>query len=408
MAGKFGQKQAEQREGELNAGRWWKPKEGWNDIRIMPPPDGKSDISASNWFHFGEVNGQRTGWVCPRRDVFGPKKDAPDEYCDYADQMRQHRSTLIKDSKEWKETDKAVRDYGAQYRTFFAIVDMKQPSLGPRPWAVSGKRMPKKIYGCCYDDQGEWRDITDADSGRDVLIQRVGTGFNDTEYPTVRAAEQATRLADPVWLENYPDVYDLARGGMPEAPTADDETHVEVEDEQAADPQPPKRPATAAAPGRPAALVKPTFGKKPGAPAAASPAPPARPVAPARPGAPVAPPAVSTARPGRPAVPTAAAPARSAPGRPAAPQAARPAAAPPTYAGKGAKPAPAAETNGDIPEMPDFTPPGCFGLAAEHDPNDPICQGCPVEAWCVVNLDQPQGHESFKSFDECLALVASA
>jgi len=189
---------AAQQEGEelASAGgnNFFKFEVGKNVIRFLPPPVGKKSPFRVVWQHSWNVNGQFRSVTCPRYEA---KQPCP--VCAKADQL--------KGSANPADQERA-RDYFAKRRIFANVIDRQHPEEGPKV-AAFGKTIHEALVALRTDpDAGG--DFTHPETGFDIVIERKGTGKNDTEYK-VLAARKATPLGDVNWIDQQANLDQFAK-----------------------------------------------------------------------------------------------------------------------------------------------------------------------------------------------------
>ena len=168
--------------GEMGGGKvsWWKAKEGRNVVRILPPKDdGKYYFGTRQHFVPGDA-GKNLPIVCLRDD---PKRQDAKvcPLCQYVAELRESGDK------------KLVDDLVGKSRYYMNIIDKNAEKEGNQVLGC-GPRMHLDILGV-FSDPDVNMDITDPESGVDVIVQRVGTGKRGTRY-TVHARIQS--LNSPV------------------------------------------------------------------------------------------------------------------------------------------------------------------------------------------------------------------
>jgi len=144
---------------------WFKPEEGWNRIRLLPPK--KGDMFAKEYFAHRGLNKK---YPVPCLEDIGKKCVA----CDFS------RTSFKSGKAEDVEVGKRFRKL-PQY--LYAIVDLKGD-----PNKAQVMRSGPMIYNeiLTYFGDDDYGDLTDPAKGFDVKIHRVGTGL-DTEYKVIPA-----------------------------------------------------------------------------------------------------------------------------------------------------------------------------------------------------------------------------
>lgn len=179
--------------------KFFKFKVGKNLLRILPPPVGKKSPFRVVWQHSWNVNGEFRSVTCPRYEA---KEPCP--ACTKADQLR--GSTNPADQER-------AKDFFARRRIFANAIDREHPEEGPQVVAF-GKTVHEALVALRTDpDAGG--DYTHPESGFDIVIERKGTGKNDTEYK-VLAARKSTPLGDLTWIDQQANLEQFAKVMTPD------------------------------------------------------------------------------------------------------------------------------------------------------------------------------------------------
>jgi len=185
-----------------------------NVFRILPPHPNMDFWCVQNKIHFSLGPKQDTASPC--LEPFG--EDCP--ICAMAESLRANARTM--DESEGKQARDLAYNIRAQDRYHMNVVDMAAPERGVQKFSCSLKVM--ELIGTCFrDDDNKYRDITDPDTGRDIIIA-VSTKMN-TDYPqydSCKAKDTSTPLPDRNWLkqlhdlsqENYKPTLDQVIGAM--------------------------------------------------------------------------------------------------------------------------------------------------------------------------------------------------
>ena len=179
---------------ELNnkgsGGRFWKPQDGKQDIRIVPTAD--ADPFKEFYFHY---NIGQQGFLCPEKN-YGDKCPA----CDFA-------RKLYREGDD--ESIAQARDMTARQRYFSPVLVRGEESLGVKIWSYSKTVYQELLNLVLNPDYG---DITDVDSGFDLTLEygkAAGARFPSTNITPRRqtsrlcadkTAEECTEI-----LESVPD-----------------------------------------------------------------------------------------------------------------------------------------------------------------------------------------------------------
>jgi hypothetical protein len=219
----FFNKRNEESQSRKTGGNWaesWKPtasKAGTaparNVFRFMPPHENMPDDGfVETKLHFLPEKGPDGKPVIGKSGQPVPigigclafyGEDCP--ACNHVDRL--FKQAKAEDTPE--AIDKAKKyasSLAAKLRFLINIVDMDHPEKGVQRYGF-GPDVEKAIRACWYDDEGEFRNISHPNTGRDIIMlvtKKQGTDFN--EYVTVKAREKETKLVDMAWLEQITDL----------------------------------------------------------------------------------------------------------------------------------------------------------------------------------------------------------
>lgn len=148
---------------QIGSGAYFKPKEGKNTIRILPPWSDSGLWYKEAALHYGmtDETGKERAYPCLK--MFG--EDCP--VCNKRDEFMEG------DGEDKKIADK-IR---ARVKFYANVLDRATGSV--KIWGFSQKTLGVLLSYCSDPDYG---DITNPDEGFDVVIERTGTGKLDTRY----------------------------------------------------------------------------------------------------------------------------------------------------------------------------------------------------------------------------------
>jgi len=200
---------------------YWKPAVGKagspvrNIIRIMPMHKDMEDVFTLSLMHFRLGPKEDKFARCTGRAIEENETLKVIENDDCPPCIRQKE--LFSDAK--KETDPQVaekiktraKDIGVKFQFVSQIVDMMKPEAGVQLYSF-GPDVNRDLRACFYDDDGEFRDISDITEGRDVIMlvdKKAGSDYN--QY-NIKPKENPSPLKDPKWVDNVIDL-DKEKGG---------------------------------------------------------------------------------------------------------------------------------------------------------------------------------------------------
>ncbi len=199
----------EQTELDKGGGDFFKFEVGKNIMRFLPPPEGCSSPFMIVWQHFVQLPGmsKAASFNCPLKMLGKP--------CPVCQKVSALRATGNPADYD------LAGDYLPKCRVYASAMVRGHEEHGPRVCAF-GKTIHEELLSIREDG-----DFTDPLEGFDIVITRVGTGKNDTEY-SVKASRDNSMLAvteegEPdieamnTWIGTQPDVRGFGR-----VPTMDD------------------------------------------------------------------------------------------------------------------------------------------------------------------------------------------
>jgi hypothetical protein len=166
---------------ELGSGSFFKPKEGKNVIRILPPWS-----KAGTWYKEATLHyvsaGEEKIKAYPCLKMYG--KECP--VCNKSEEL----------ASGGDEDQKIAERLRPRTKYYANIIDRKSGKA--MLWGFSGKTLG--ILLGYQDDADYGKDISDPEEGFDVVIERQGTGRTDTRYQ-IRCKPKATAIEVDDWQE---------------------------------------------------------------------------------------------------------------------------------------------------------------------------------------------------------------
>ncbi len=198
--------QAELDESEQGGANFFKVKAGKNYMRILPPPAGQRSpfrVTYQHYLNMPGAQGKTQSVICARLEA----KQAC-LVCQKVDELRASQAKADQD---------AASDLFARRRVFCNVIDRNDEEHGPKIYAF-GKTVHEQLLALRTDSKGGGNYVDPID-GFDIIIERKGTGKNDTEY-TVRGDRNSSPLgpADDVmqeWIDTQHNLNLLAK--LPES-----------------------------------------------------------------------------------------------------------------------------------------------------------------------------------------------
>ena len=157
---------------------FWKPEPGTQVVRVVPYKHNKDNPFIELFFHYNLGNNKT--YLSPAS--FG----RPDPVAEFADKLK---STVNKD--EWIQGKRLE----PKMRTFVPVVVRGRESEGVKFWGF-GKTVYQELLSVIADP--DYGDITDATTGRDIMIERQTPAEAGNQYgkTTVRVKPNQTPITE--------------------------------------------------------------------------------------------------------------------------------------------------------------------------------------------------------------------
>jgi hypothetical protein len=180
---------------EMSSGEFLKLEAGKNVVRFLPPLPGR-EAYVKTFQHFIRTPGSTAPVVfnCPLKMAKEP--------CPACAQSQK----LMGGGKADRER---AFELAPKLRVFASVIDRKNPDDGPRILAF-GKMVFEGLGGILADGEDGMDFSEPGPEGRDIIIEREGTGKTDTRYK-VRLSVKESPLGDMSWIESQPDLTRYAR-----------------------------------------------------------------------------------------------------------------------------------------------------------------------------------------------------
>ena len=165
----------------------WKPKDGENSIRVMPPwSDDVDTFFVQGGAHFN-VGPQGKVFSCPRQADSSAECWLCDlvERLDAGDEADRQEAADLRVRKSWMVN----------------VVDLKDPGAGVRVWKAGVKAFKQLLE---YIEDPDYGDITDPDAGYNIKVTKSGKNLN-TDY-LVRCAKNPSAFDFPEMLDELNDL----------------------------------------------------------------------------------------------------------------------------------------------------------------------------------------------------------
>ena len=155
----------------------WKPAPGKHTIRLVPYKFNKENPFIELFFHYNINN---KSYLSP--SSFG----RPDPIVEFAEKLKR-----TGDTDDWK----AGKKMEPKLRTFVPVIVRGKESEGVKFWGF-GKTVYQDILGYIADP--DYGDITDPNTGRDIVLEVMSAEESNASYPTttIRVKPATTKLAD--------------------------------------------------------------------------------------------------------------------------------------------------------------------------------------------------------------------
>ena len=181
-----------------DGGEWLKLKAGKNRVRLLPSRTEDGSFFYSSVLHFGFNDGtERRAYPCMRS--LGESK------CPVCQVIAVHQDDTNPDVKN------AVRALSPKKRFIMNAIDRSEDGGGVKLLGI-GPMIMKDILAIFRDP--DFEDITDPDEGRDITIDKEGSGMS-TEYAARPGAKQSS-VGMKDWHKH---LFDLKENAYREIPT---------------------------------------------------------------------------------------------------------------------------------------------------------------------------------------------
>jgi hypothetical protein len=161
----------------------FKPHEGKNDLRILPPTwEGADHYGLDIHVHYG-IGADNSAYLCLQK-----MKGKPCPVCD------ERKKAVAEGDTEYAD------ELRASHRVAQFVVDRSRERDGAFAWVV-GKRMDQDILRLCVDPKtGETLEIDHPEKGYDLAFQRDGQGMK-TRYTGMQISRRSSPLDNDKALE---------------------------------------------------------------------------------------------------------------------------------------------------------------------------------------------------------------
>lgn len=190
--GEYDEDTAAQEKEELDASggaEFMKLKVGRNIIRVLPPPVGQRKPYRTVHQHFIEIGPVSQSVICARLEA---KK--PCAVCQKVDELRKSQAKIDQDM---------ASSLFARRRVFANVIDRAEPEKGPKVLAF-GKTIHEQLVAL-RSDEISGADYVHPLKGYDVVIERTGTGKNDTKYKVTLARKESALGATEALMQEWID-----------------------------------------------------------------------------------------------------------------------------------------------------------------------------------------------------------
>ena len=177
----------------------WKPKEGKTVIRIVPWKDNPSNPFIELYFHY---LGNKT-YLSPLS--YGNR----DPIAEFADSVRNDSQREPDAKARYAE----ARPFMPKLRTYIPIIVRGEEDKGVRFYSF-GKTVYQELLS--YISDPDYGDITDAKTGRDIVVEYIPKEKSDTNFAktSVKVKPSQTPLSSDasqanLWMTTQPDIKEL-------------------------------------------------------------------------------------------------------------------------------------------------------------------------------------------------------
>lgn len=169
----------------------WKPNDGDNRIRILPPTWKKADhFGLDIYVHYG-VGADRQSYLC-----LSKMKGEADPIAE----AREEAKRELNDNEGDKALEKLVKDLDAKRRVLVYLIDRDHEKEGVQAWAMPWTVDRDIVQVMTDKSTGEVLPIDDPEEGYDVEFTKKGAK-DRTEYTGVAIARRSSPLGKAAWLD---------------------------------------------------------------------------------------------------------------------------------------------------------------------------------------------------------------
>jgi len=204
--------------------KFWRPKDGENRVRVLPPWTDTGVHAGTFWrevWQHWKVSEEESGpLLCPKKTPGADNTDCP--ICDYVDSLRAKKNDV--------NAQEAAKDLRAKVAYLMSIIDLADPVYTAKdtadwkkdrpdtdcPFVVGGPKVQvyaatSTIYeGIASMVLSNDMDITDMESGHNVIINKIGNKDPMKTRYGVQPELKKTKAQLPVGFE-LPDLGQIGR-----------------------------------------------------------------------------------------------------------------------------------------------------------------------------------------------------
>jgi hypothetical protein len=203
--------------------KFWKPQEGVNRIRILPPWTDEGDFAGTFWrevWQHWNVSEESGPILCPKKTAGADETDCP--ICDFVEQLRAQKSNV--------EAQELAKDLRAKVAYLMSIIDLADATYTAKDIADWKKDRPDsdapfevgdpkvQVYAATttiYEQVASIvltneMDITDRDAGHNIILTKIGNKNKMLTRYTVQPDLKKTKAPLPATFE-LPDLSKIGR-----------------------------------------------------------------------------------------------------------------------------------------------------------------------------------------------------
>lgn len=186
----------EKEESESSGQSFMKLKPGRNIIRVLPPPKGQNKLFRTVYQHW--IDMVKKSVTCARLEA-----KRPCAVCQKVEELKKSKLKIDQDM---------ASDLFARRQVFVNVIDRNDEAAGVKILRC-GKTIHEQLLALRTDEEAG-ANYSHPLTGNDIVIERVGTGKNDTKYKVMLGKQKPLGKDDNVmqeWIDMQHDLNSVAK-----------------------------------------------------------------------------------------------------------------------------------------------------------------------------------------------------